>query len=178
MKRKLLLHACCGPCAAGCLDALAGGGWGEVTLYFSNANVEPADEYALRLEAMRDMAARAGLPLIEDGYEPAAWRAACAGLEGEPEGGARCDRCFRFRLARAAAMAAERGCDAFATTLTVSPRKDSARIFAVGAAWPAFQPLDFKKGGGFARGMALARAWGLYRQRRCGCAFAPGAPAR
>jgi len=171
MSKRILLHVCCGPCAAGCWETLARAGWDEIVLFYSNANIAPRAEYENRLEALRVVADRTGLPLLVDAYEPEAWEAACAGLEQEPEGGARCDRCVQFRLARTAARAAAEGIEAFTTTLTISPHKSSARILAAGAAWSGFQPCNFKKGGGFARAMRLARAWSLYRQRYCGCRF-------
>jgi len=99
-----------------------------------------------------------------------------SGLEAEPEGAARCARCFRFNLARAAAKAAERGCARFTTTLTVSPRKNSRQVFEAGREVGPFWECDFKKRGGFEHSVAMSRQYGLYRQTTCGCEFSqPGA---
>lgn len=177
--QRVLLHVCCGPCAAGCVDRFPPG-WSPV-LFYSNSNIATIDEYRLRLEQVRILASARGLPLVEEAYDHAAWRAAVAGLEAEPEGGARCARCFRFSLARAAARAAATGCARYTTTLTVSPRKRSADVIDAGRATSGaagFWELDFKKGGGFARGVAVSRSLGLYRQTFCGCEFSKEAPAR
>ena len=102
-----------------------------------------------------------------------AWLAAVRGLENEPEGGARCSRCFRYALSRVAALAAEKGFDAFTTSLTISPHKRSEIICAIGRELdPArFLAVDFKKHDGFRRSTQLARERGLYRQDYCGCEF-------
>ena len=43
------------------------------------------------------------------------------GLEKEPEGGARCRKCFEMRLDESARICREKGLDYFTTTLTISP---------------------------------------------------------
>lgn len=93
-----------------------------------------------------------------------------------PEGGERCARCFKLRLERTAALAAEKGFDYFGTTLTVSPHKNAEQVNAAGFAAAEkygikFLPSDFKKKGGYARSVELSRLYGLYRQNYCGCIF-------
>ena len=61
-------------------------------------------------------------------YAPQRFDAAAKGLEGEPEGGARCTACFRLRLEATAKAAAQGGFDYFTTTLSGSPHKDAQRI--------------------------------------------------
>ena len=48
---KLLLHVCCGPCAAACLEELSARF--DVTIFFYNPNIAPAAEYDRRLENAR-----------------------------------------------------------------------------------------------------------------------------
>ena len=168
----VLLHACCGPCATRAVEELRRLGH-RVTLCFAGANLAPPAEYERRLNAVRSLAEQAGASLLVDPPEHAAWLAAVRGLEDAPEGGARCRACFRYLLGRVQAVAAEHGFDAFATSLTISPHKDTATIFAVGRELdPArFLAVDFKKGDGFRRSTEMARAAGLYRQDYCGCEF-------
>jgi len=169
---RVLLHACCGPCAGHAVEELRRLGH-EVTLCFSNANLAPPEEYTRRLEAARQLAAHLNTPLIVDPPDHAAWLEAIRGYEREPEGGDRCRRCFRYSLKRVQALAVEQGFDAFTTSLTISPHKHSATILALGREMEQdrFLALDFKKHGGFQRSATLARDCGLYRQDYCGCEF-------
>ncbi len=173
-QKNLLLHVCCGPCAAGCVDRIPEG-WQPV-LFFSNSNIATRAEYDRRLAEVHKLSAITRLRVVEDDYNHDAWLAAVAGLEREPEGGARCRRCFRFNLSRAARKAAELGCARFTTTLTVSPRKNSAQIFEAGRESGPFLDVDFKKQDGFAHSVAMSRQYGMYRQASCGCEFAPARP--
>ncbi len=159
----------------------------EVTLYFSNSNIDTADEFEKRLAAAETLAAAEGVALIVDPYDHAAWlEEAAAGFEDAPEKGARCTRCFRFNLARTATYAADHGYDAWTTSLTVSPHKVSAVIFEVGrevahelsesrnleiSKIPGFLEEDFKKRDGFKLSRIRAAELNLYRQSYCGCEF-------
>ncbi len=172
--QKLLLHVCCGPCASGCVDRLPEGL--EPILFYSNSNIATRDEYDRRLAEVHKLAALTGRRLIVDDYDHSAWLEAVAGLEGEPEGGKRCHRCFRFNLGRAAHKAVELGCPTFTTTLTVSPRKNSALVFEAGRESGPFLELNFKKKDGFAHSLAMSRHYDMYRQPSCGCEFAPASP--
>lgn len=172
--KSLLLHVCCGPCASGCVDRIPAG-WDPV-LFFSNSNIATREEFYRRLAEVRKLAAITGFRVVEDEYDHAAWLAAVAGLEREPEGGERCRRCFRYNLKRAARQAAELDCPAFTTTLTVSPRKKSAMVFEAGRENGPFLELDFKKNDGFAHSVAMSKQYGMYRQPSCGCEFATARP--
>ena len=184
---KVLLHACCGPCASACVPALRDLG-NEVVLFYSNSNIDTEEEFEKRLANARKLAEAEGVGIVADAYDHADWLEKVAkGLEDAPEKGARCAKCFRYNLARAAAWAAEHGCEAFTTSLTVSPHKVSRMVFEAGAdaAWtisakdcggsaaaaPAFLPVDFKKKDGFLRSLRRAAELGLYRQSYCGCEF-------
>ncbi len=81
-----------------------------------------------------------------------------------------------MRLAKTAELARERGYDCFATTLTVSPHKNSAVINAIGkglapSSGVDFLPSDFKKKDGYKHSLQLSSLYGLYRQNYCGCEF-------
>ncbi len=167
--KSLLLHTCCGPCASGCLWRLEAEGR-TCTLFFSNSNLCSRAEYDRRLAAAETVAAHYGVELIADPYDHAAWLEAVRGLEAEPERGARCGKCFAFSLCRTAEAASRLGRN-FATTLTVSPHKNSRTIFAIGSAWDHFESWDFKKQDGFKRSVENSLALDLYRQNFCGCEF-------
>jgi predicted adenine nucleotide alpha hydrolase (AANH) superfamily ATPase len=174
----VLLHACCAPCASACIERLQAARYG-VTLFFSNANIGNADEYARRLASVRRLAAAMHVELIVDAAaRHDDWLAAIRGQEQAPEGGARCRPCFGFSLERTAREAARLGLAHFTTSLTVSPHKSSPAILDIGRSIDAarFLPLDFKKQGGFLRSVALARQYELYRQDYCGCEFSRRPP--
>ena len=166
---SLLLQSCCGPCSTAVLEVLCP--HFAVTLLYYDPNIQPEAEYALRLEnqlcVLRELHPEVALLPCE--YDGAAFTAAARGLEGEPEGGARCTACFRLRLGYTARAAAEGGFEFFCTTLSVSPHKDAERLNAIGAELGEkygvrYLPSDFKKRDGYKRSIELSRSLGLYRQ--------------
>ena len=171
-EKKLLLHTCCGPCASGCTGLLQENGR-DFVLYFSNSNLCDEAEYEKRLSAAQQLAEYLGVELIADPYDHEAWLKAVAGYEDEPERGVRCRHCFAFSLGRAAKLAEERGMN-FATSLTVSPHKPSALVFAASDD-ERFLKMDFKKKEGFRKSVKRAAELGLYRQSYCGCEFSKAA---
>ena len=179
----VVLHACCGPCASACVPRLRSEGH-DVTLLFANSNIDTAEEFARRRDAAETLAKADGVPFVVLPYDHADWlKKVAAGFENEPEKGARCARCYRYNLEKAAAFAAAHGLDAFTTSLTVSPHKPSAVVFAAGEAAgeacgraesmtpPRFLKDDFKKREGFKVSVRRAAELGLYRQAYCGCEF-------
>jgi predicted adenine nucleotide alpha hydrolase (AANH) superfamily ATPase len=169
---KIALHICCGVCAAGVSERLASEGHFVLGLFY-NPNIHPLEEYQKRLEVARTVARKMGFPLEVAPYVSEEWLRETAGLENEPEGGRRCEVCFRLRLKKAYLFMKERGADAFTTTLTVSPHKSAAVVNRVGVeiGGEKFLVRDFKKQEGFKRAMALAKQWALYRQDYCGCVY-------
>ena len=174
-KPRLLLQSCCGPCSTYVLSYLKQ--YFDITLLYYNPNIQPRAEYDLRLENQRKvLAAMPEVHILECAYDGEAYNAAVRGLEGEPEGGARCTVCFRLRLEETARLAAEGKFDYFCTTLTVSPHKDAARINTIGRALGeqygvAWLPSDFKKREGYKQSITLYRELDLYRQDYCGCLY-------
>ncbi len=170
---RLLLHTCCGVCASHCVRVLKADGW-EPILFFSDFNIWPHEEYLRRREAAQQLAAAEAIPFVEDPPDHAQWKEAVAtGFEDEPEGGARCARCFRFSLTRTFEALERLNAAAFTTSLTVSPHKHSPTLHAIGQAvgGDRFIPYDFKKKGGFQASNVRAAELGLYRQRTCGCEY-------
>ena len=173
-KPKLLVHICCAPDAAYVVGLLKG--CHDVTGFFSNSNIHPADEYERRLEETRRVAERLGIRLIEDDYDPSLWLKRTHAFSDEPEKGRRCDVCYALRLHRTARTASSLGFDGFSTVMSLSPWKKAAvlnrigkmlgRRFAVG-----FLEADFKKKDGFRKSVALSRELSLYRQDYCGCVY-------
>ena len=175
---RLLLHACCAPCSSYCLEYLAQ--YFSITLFYYNPNIHPAEEYAHRVaEAKRLVQAlpvKHPVSFLEGTFDPQAFYDAVKGLEQEPEGGARCEVCYRLRLEEAAKQAKEGGFDYFTTTLSISPLKDADKLNRIGEAFAAeygvpHLPSNFKKKDGYKRSIELSKLYDLYRQDYCGCVF-------
>ena len=179
-KKRLLLHACCAPCSSYVLEYLTE--HFDITVFFSNSNITDAVEYQKRLhEIYRLLSLMPGgerVSVIEDEYTPLEYLGIVKGYEKEKEGAKRCEKCFVMRVNKTAQKARELNFDYFATTLTVSPHKNSQLINKIGfdaerlidkAA--LYLPSDFKKREGYKRSIELSHIYGLYRQDFCGCEF-------
>ena len=168
--RKVLLHTCCGPCASACVPRLKDAGH-FVAMYFVNSNIDTREEFERRLASARRLAESEGVELVAAPYDHEEWlREVAAGFEGEPEKGRRCERCFRYSLAKTVECLEACGCDSFCTSLTVSPHKPSVIVFSASDDH-RFLKEDFKKKDGFKISVKRAAELGLYRQSYCGCEF-------
>lgn len=173
MGEKLLLHACCAPCATVGTARLSDEGY-DVTLYFYGGNIHPRQEWERRLKSLQILAADHGMPLIARPYDVSEWKDATAGLEYEPEGGARCAVCMKLQLASAARAAREAGIGKLCTSLTLSPQKNPTLINGWGRAVAGANSLlweerIWRKKDGFLFSLEESRRLGLYRQNYCGC---------
>ena len=90
----LLLHSCCAPCSSYCLEWL--NKYFDITVFYYNPNIYPAEEYCKRLQGQYSFAQKAdfcrGVKVVDCGYEPEEFYDAVKGLEQLPEGGARCEK--------------------------------------------------------------------------------------
>jgi predicted adenine nucleotide alpha hydrolase (AANH) superfamily ATPase len=169
---KVVLHICCGVCAAGAVEALVREGH-QVTGFFYNPNIHPAEEHQKRLDVAQKVAKELNFPLEAGPYNPEDWLRLTNSLKDEPEGGRRCPVCYRLRLEKTRDYMAACGADAFTTTLTISPHKSAQIINSIGQeiGGDKFLVRDFKKKDGFKRAVQLAKKWELYRQDYCGCIY-------
>ena len=173
---RLLLHGCCAPCSSYVLEYLSEAF--DITLLYDNPNISPREEYEKRAAEADRLIREMGVPvrLQVAPWEPEAYLAAVRGLESEPEGGKRCEACFRLRLSRAAEAAKKGGYDYFTTTLSISPLKDAQLLNRIGReiseeTGVPYLYSDFKKKNGYRRSCELSAIYRLYRQDYCGCAF-------
>ena len=175
---RLLLHACCAPCSSAVLEYLSQ--YFAITLLYYNPNIAPLEEYQKREAELRRLVSQMKfthpVELLPCQYDGQAFVQAARGLEGEPEGGKRCEACFRLRLRYAAQEAARLRFDYYTTTLSISPMKNAPLLNQLGAEigrefGVAHLPSDFKKKDGYKRSVQLSKEYDLYRQDYCGCAF-------
>ena len=173
---RLLLHSCCAPCSTAVLTRLCESF--DITVFYYNPNIDTRDEHDLRAKELETFVGESGLALgaVIIPWEPKLFYERMRGLEGEKEGGKRCEVCFGLRLDRTARYAAEHGYDLFTTTLTISPMKSAPLLNRIGEeaakrAGEVFLNSDFKKRGGYLLSTQLSREYGIYRQDYCGCVF-------
>jgi predicted adenine nucleotide alpha hydrolase (AANH) superfamily ATPase len=169
---KVLLHVCCGVCATGSVEKLLPEGH-RLAGYYFNPNIGPAEEYEKRLLAAKTIAGITDFPLIVPPYDPEKWIESTKNLSQEPEGGKRCEICFRLRLQATYDYMRSAGFDAFTTTLTIGSQKSTETINRVGSeiGGDKFLTRDFKKQGGSQRAAQLAKQYQIYRQNYCGCIY-------
>lgn len=175
---RLLLHVCCAPCSSAVLEYLSQ--YFAITLLYYNPNIAPLEEYQKREAELRRLVSQMKfthpVELLPCQYDGQAFVQAARGLEGEPEGGKRCEACFRLRLRYAAQEAARLRFDYYTTTLSISPMKNAPLLNQLGEEigrefGVAHLPSDFKKKDGYKRSVQLSKEYDLYRQDYCGCAF-------
>jgi predicted adenine nucleotide alpha hydrolase (AANH) superfamily ATPase len=173
-KPRILVHVCCAPDALYVLRLLQDEY--EVTGFFTNSNIHPAPEYALRLDEARKVARLLGIVLVEDEYDPGRWLTVTEKFKDEPEKGRRCDVCYALRLQRTAEAAARGNFEAYGSVMSLSPWKKAAVINRIGRQFGKrhgvrFLEADFKKKDGFKKSVDLSCGHGLYRQNYCGCLY-------
>lgn len=176
--KKLLLHTCCAPCSTSCIERLSE--YFDITVLYYNPNIEPLEEYEKRkkyqIEFIKNYKAKNKLDYLDCDYENEKFKESSKGLENEPEGGARCKKCYYLRMEYTAKKAVELGYDYFCTTLSVSPYKHSKTLNEIGKVLEDKYKInylysDFKKEEGYKRSIELAKEYNLYRQDYCGCLY-------
>lgn len=174
----LFLHSCCAPCSSYVIEYLSN--YFAMTVFYYNPNIFPDTEYTFRSNEQKrlisEMKTKYPVTYVDENYDSSQFYNSVKGLEKEPEGGKRCEKCFELRLDRTAQRAAEGGFDYFATTLTISPMKNAQLINDIGNTIAEkysikWLPSDFKKKGGYKRSIELSKIYSLYRQNYCGCVF-------
>ena len=176
-KPRLLLQVCCAPCFCGSIDFLTE--HFDVTAFFYNPNIQPKEEFNLRLDALKQLILHfPTVKLVVPEQDEDEYLAHINGLENEKEGGARCNACFNIRLVKTAKFLFDHkeDYDCFATTLTVSPHKNAKLINEIGNKVAEkynvkYLESNFKKKDGFLRSIKKSKELGLYRQDYCGCSY-------
>lgn len=179
-KPTVLLHSCCGPCSTQVIDFLKS--YFNIIIYYYNPNIEPFEEYLKRKQEQIRFINEYNnknldkIKYIDSDYDNESFESFIKGLEREPEGGARCSKCFYLRLKNTALKAKENNFDYFGTTLTVSPHKNSQVINKIGESISnelniKFIYGDFKKNDGYKKSIEFSKIYNLYRQDYCGCKY-------
>lgn len=173
---EVLLHACCAPCSSAIVECMLRNGM-KPTVFFSNSNIYPIEEYDTRKHELIRFLEAQGVPYVEDVYDHEDWRQTIKGLENEPERGSRCSVCFQYRLLRAAQYAQEHGFPLLTTTLASSRWKNIHQIDMAGHIAVSNCPdvtwweQNWRKGGLQMRRNELLHIHDFYNQLYCGCEF-------
>ncbi|MBR5834812.1 MAG: epoxyqueuosine reductase QueH [Bacteroidales bacterium] len=177
----VLLHTCCAPCSSAIIEAMMKNGITPV-IYYCNPNIYPHQEYEIRKNECTRYAQSLGLEIIDADYDHENWLEAVKGMEGEPERGGRCLKCFKLRLLRTARYAAERGIKVITTTLASSRWKSLDQINEAGT-WAVGQTetspensviwwdQNWRKNGLQERRLQIIKEYDFYNQLYCGCEF-------
>jgi predicted adenine nucleotide alpha hydrolase (AANH) superfamily ATPase len=173
-RKKMLVHVCCGPDAVGVIRQLKADY--DLVAFWYDPNIQPRDEYDRRLEAFRLAAESEGVPAVIGEYDVDEFFSRIRGLEWTPEQGAKCTQCYDMRLERAALEATAQGCDAFTTTLAISPHKVQQKLEKLGIKHSnktgiPYLARNFMKEDGFKTATEVSDELGLYRQDYCGCLY-------
>lgn len=183
----VLLHTCCAPCSSAIIEALL---QNDITpiIYYCNPNIYPREEYEIRKDECTRYAQAKGLEIVDADYDHENWLSQMKGLEGEPERGGRCLKCFKLRLLRTAQYARERGIRVITTTLASSRWKSLEQIneagqWAVDASRQGEETVppdnreviwwdqNWRKGGLQERRNQIIKEYDFYNQLYCGCEF-------
>ncbi|MGB2579619.1 hypothetical protein AAIR98_001538 [Elusimicrobium simillimum] len=172
---KTLLLSCCAPCSCAVIESLYKDNK-DFTVLFYNPNIMPQTEYEKRKQENMRLCQKYSVPFIDLDYDNGAWLEYIKGLENEPERGERCRKCFRYRLARAAAYAKANGFDTFTSVLGVSKYKNLEDVNMIAAEIAAelgvpYDNTNWRKNGLEERRRALVKEDNIYNQTYCGCEF-------
>lgn len=145
----------------------------EPTICWTNPNIQPVTEHALRLDTLKAWARDvAHVEVIVAGDDRDAWERGVAphGFDRE----ARCRVCYALRLAESCRIAREKGFEHISTTLAVSPYQlfDVCSELLVSLAYAHdLVPVvrDFRSQ--YPEATRVSRELGMYRQNYCGCRF-------
>ena len=171
-KKKILIHACCGPCSSEVIDFLKE--VFDITIYYYNPSIYPKEEYEKRYDQFSLLPYK--FDIVKGKYEEDKYYDAIKGYEDLGEFSERCYKCFYFRLEETAIYASVHHFDYFTTTLSISPYKNSKWINEIGYELSKKYNIeylysDFKKQEGYKKSIELSKKYKLYRQEYCGCKY-------
>lgn len=169
-EERILLHACCAPCAEYPVFDLLSRDIRPDILYF-NPNIHPKFEFERRREQVEKLGEIRGLDCFYsedfriDDWLSGSWKENYS---------SRCLMCYDIRMDYVAKYARDNGYQCFSSSLLVSPYQnhDAIVMSAERAAEKygvTFSYTDWRPH--FREGQNMAREHELYRQKYCGCIF-------
>ena len=183
--KKLLMHACCGPCFTYIEHDLKTNGMlredgtyekVDYTAFFYNPNIHPKVEYERRKQAFIQLCELKKCKyVVEDEYNLNSYiKYVVENVGKDKKYLARCQYCYYMRLKKAFEYAKANNFDFVSTTLTISPYQNHNYIIKAGEKLQEeygvkFKYIDYRQH--FREGHKMARDIGFYMQKYCGCVF-------
>jgi predicted adenine nucleotide alpha hydrolase (AANH) superfamily ATPase len=173
----MLVHLCCAVDAGYFLKRLQEDFPAETIVgFFYDPNIQPYNEYLLRMRDTKRTCKKLGIEMIEGEYNYEYWLKRVSGYEDEPEKGVRCSICFDVSLEETAKVAKKLGHKKISTSLLMSPMKSHEQLANVGKMIKRVYDIDFivkeyAKNGGHQKQQEMAKNNQVYRQDYCGCIF-------
>ena len=174
----LLIHICCGVCSVYPLIYLRK--YFKITIFFSNSNIYPYDEFEKRLNALKtylDYLKDDEIKLIVDKYDNEKYTETISVYKDEPEGGRRCKLCYELRMEETFKYASLHHYPYCTTVMSISNRKNATWLNEIGAKLQEKYPevtylyADFKKDDGIIKNDEMNKKLNLYHQNYCGCIY-------
>lgn len=177
-KPRLLIHVCCGVCSVYPLKYLRQ--YFDITIYFSNSNIYPYEEYMKRLEALENYLKYlndSSIKLIIPKYDNVNYTKLLMPYKDEPEGKKRCKLCYELRMEDTFKLASKEHYEYCTTVMSISNRKNAEYINEIGEKLEKkyedvkYLYADFKKGDGITMNEKMNKELNLYHQNYCGCIY-------
>ncbi|OGS21298.1 MAG: hypothetical protein A2252_08520 [Elusimicrobia bacterium RIFOXYA2_FULL_39_19] len=171
MEKNVLLHHCCAVCSPKVIEELRKA-FAEVTGFWYNPNIFPADEQLKRKNALLEYSKQINYTIIEKPEETADFFDLALGKDIEEP--LRCRICYQIRLKETALEAKRKHIQSFSTTLLSSPYQKHEIIKSCGESIAAelnikFYYKDFRPA--FYKGKQEIYERKLYMQKYCGCRY-------
>lgn len=180
-KPKLLLHVCCGACS--CYPLVFLSNLFDITIFFSNSNIYPKNEFEKRLLAVNNYKKEIeklfgeSINVVVDDYDYDEFRKDLLPFKDLPEGQERCKICISKRMKRLFEFASKNNFEYVTTIMSISRNKDAQFINKIGLDFSKsfanvrYFVSDFKKNDGQDIGIDISKKYNVYRQNYCGCEF-------
>lgn len=177
-RKTLLLHVCCGVCSVYPLLYLRK--YFNITIFFSNSNIYPFEEYNKRLNALNEYLNYLNdntIKLIVSSYNNTSFTKYLEPYKNDKEGQKRCYICYKKRMEEAYKYASDNKYDFFTTVMSISNRKNADYINEIGENLhktyinTEYLYADFKKDNGIIENDKLNKKLNLYHQNYCGCLY-------
>lgn len=179
------MHTCCAPCFSyiendikenGILNNSGKLEKMDYTAIWYNPNIHPKVEYEKRKDTFTKFCKMKGVNYeLIDEYDLTGYVKNVVENVGENKKySLRCEYCYFLRLEPVFKYAKEKGYDAVSTTLSISPYQNHELIKRAGQVLSnkyntEFIYVDYMEH--FREGQKMARDYGLYMQKYCGCIF-------